>query len=585
MRLAGGTGPAPGALRPGPLAGALRARAAAAGRALEPALQGWRARGLVARWTPLWIVNGYSVTGTPEVIRALAARPDVAAVSPDALDLSPQGAPAEPNVAAVGAPALWAAGFTGQGVTVAILDTGVDVSHPDLAARWRGGPGGWLDPYGQHASAHDASGHGTWTAGVLVGGEAGGTALGVAPGARFIAAKVFPDAGPATATAVHAAFQWVLDPDGDPATEDAPRVVNGSWSFGAPGCNLEFLEDLRALRAAGILPVFAAGNYGPGDATSTSPGNYPEALAVGALDGGGRPLDLSSRGPSACGGGPFPALAAPGLDVWTTDLMAWYLPASGTSIAAPHVSGVAALLASAVPGASADQLAAALQAGALDLGAPGPDPATGRGQVDAAGALQALLAPPAPQPPVASADAYTLDAGTSATFTAPGVLANDASPSGAPLSAELAAPPAHGQLALRADGGFDYTPDAGFSGADGFGYRPRAAGLAGAVAAVALTVRPPNQAPVARADAARTAPSTPVAVPVLDNDADPDGALAPATLAGVARPQHGRVSYAGGRATYTPSFGFRGRDTFTYRVQDDRGAWSNAARVTVDIKR
>ena len=141
----------------------------------------------------------------------------------------------------------------------------MDVNHPDLAGRWRGGPNSLVRPL--RPAPHDptdVSGHGTATMGVMVGGDAGGTSIGMAPGATWIAAKIFNDAGSATATAIHSAMQWVLDPDGDPATADAPQVVNNSWAYGTPGCNLAFQPDLQALRAAEIVPVFAAGNYGPG---------------------------------------------------------------------------------------------------------------------------------------------------------------------------------------------------------------------------------------------------------------------------------------------------------------------------------
>ena len=171
-------------------------------------------------------------------------------------------------------------------MVVANLDSGVDATHPDLAGRWRGGTDSWFDPYGEHpATPTDLTGHGTATMGIMVGGDAGGTSVGMAPGATWIAARIFNDSGMATATAIHAALQWVLDPDGNPATADAPQVVNNSWAYGSPGCNLEFQPDLQALRAAGIVPVFAAGNYGPGASTSVSPANYPEALAVGDTDG------------------------------------------------------------------------------------------------------------------------------------------------------------------------------------------------------------------------------------------------------------------------------------------------------------
>ena len=232
------------------------------------------------------------------------------------------GAP-EPNIVLVNAPALWGQGFYGQGVVVASMDSGVDVSHPDLASRWRGGSNSWFDPYEQHPTTPtDLSGHGTWTTGIMVAGDAGGTSLGVAPGAQWIAVKIFNDQGGSTATAIHQGFQWLLDPDGDPNTADAPQVVNNSWTFAYPGCNLEFELDLQSLRAADILPVFAAGNGGPNANTSYSPSNNPSAFAVGATNNNDQIYAYSSRGPSTCGGsvGPFPEIVAPGVNINTTDL-------------------------------------------------------------------------------------------------------------------------------------------------------------------------------------------------------------------------------------------------------------------------
>jgi subtilisin family serine protease len=562
---------------------ALLARAATAQRALRPALDAWRAARKVERHRPLWIVNGVSVTATPEVIRALAARADVVEVGLDEIDVVPLTAgPAEPSLQAVRAPDLWSLGLVGAGADVAILDSGVDVTHPDLAARWRGGAGAWFDPYGQHLTPYDPSGHGTWAAGVIVGGDAGGTSIGVAPGARFVAAKIFPDSGAASATAIHAAFEWVLDPDGDPGTDDAPRIVNGSWGFGSPGCNLEFQADVAALRAAGILPVFAAGNHGPGPSTSVSPANYPESLAVGAVDGSGSAYSLSSRGPSACGGGLFPTLAAPGVDVWTADLLSWYLPASGTSISAPHVSGVAALLAGAVPDASAAQLEAAMTSTARDVGAAGADDATGHGVVDALAAYQALLAAPAGLP-VANDDAFTVPAGSAATFTAPGVLANDASPSGAPLAAALTQPTASGILALRADGGFDYTPAAGFSGVDLFRYRASDGARESGEATVTLAVPAPAP-PLAAADAFTVREDGLLAAPapgVLGNDVSPSRrSLSAALLAG---PAAGTLTLrADGSFEYRPSANYAGLDAFSYRATDGAG-WSAPAIVTLSV--
>ena len=377
---------------------ALQARANASQQALKALVETRRSQGRVGRATYLWVLNGLSVTATQEVIQELAARPEVLSITPDEISIvpaSPLAAPPEANLSVVNAPALWSLGWTGQGIVVANMDSGVDVNHPDLAAQWRGGSNSWFDPYGQHPTTPaDRSGHGTWTMGVMVGREAGGTAIGVAPQAQWIAVKIFNDQGGSTATAIHQGFQWLLDPDGNPNTADAPQVVNNSWSFGSPGCNLEFRYDLQALRAAGILPVFAAGNYGPSGSTSVSPANYPEALAVGATDNSDAMYAYSSRGPSACGETltTYPDVVAPGVNVKTTDLYGLYYTTSGTSLAAPHVAGALALLLNAYPNLAAADQHAALVNGALDLGSVGPDNSYGYGRLDVLAAYQWIAA-------------------------------------------------------------------------------------------------------------------------------------------------------------------------------------------------
>ena len=378
---------------------ALQARANSAQAPVRALLDTRRSQGRVNQITSFWIFNGLSVTATADVIQELASRPEVLKLTPDDIQLaplSPLGAPPEQNLSVINAPALWNLGWRGQGVVVANMDTGVDIGHPDLATRWRGGSNSWFDPYNQHSTPFDPTGHGTWTTGVLVGGEAGGTAIGVAPQAQWVAAKIFNDAGQSTATAVHSAFQWLLDPDGNPGTADAPHVVNNSWSFGAPGCNLEFQFDLQALRAAGILPVFAAGNFGPNGSTSVSPANYPEAFAVGATTDSDQIYSDSSRGPSACGEAQtfYPEVVAPGVNINTTDLYGLYFSTTGTSVAAPHVAGALALLLSAFPYLTVDQQSAALSTTALDLGPVGPDDTFGAGRIDVLAAYNSLI----PQP-------------------------------------------------------------------------------------------------------------------------------------------------------------------------------------------
>jgi subtilisin family serine protease len=349
-------------------------------------------QGLVGRVRPMWVMNAVAVTAAQSVIDELRAMPPVAGVTPDGTGIVPAASPPQWNISLANAPPAWDAGDTGQGVVVASLDTGVDVTHPDLASRWRGGSDSWYDPYGQHtAGPVDFSGHGTQTMGVMVGGDAGGSSIGVAPGAKWIAARVFDDQGSATVSAVHFAFQWVLDPDHDSATADSPQVVNNSWTM-TSGCSLEFLPDIDALRAAGIAPVFAAGNGGPGADTGFSPANNPGALAVGSTSSLDVIANDSSRGPTSCGGTgrTFPSLVAPGVGIRTADLFSGYTTQSGTSLAAPHVAGALALLLSAHPGLSATAQETALTSTAVDLGAAGVDDSYGAGRIDIAAALRSL---------------------------------------------------------------------------------------------------------------------------------------------------------------------------------------------------
>ena len=388
---------------------ALRATAADGQRSILDYLDEQEAAGQVSDVVPLWIENAVSLNATPAVLDALAQRSDVAAIRPDrrlpapeTAPLRPQAtggrqatlvsAPVEPNVALVNAPALWDLGYRGQGVVVASMDTGVDATHPDLASSWRGGTNSWYDPYGQHPSTPtDINGHGSQTTGVIVGGEAGGTAIGVAPQAQWIGVKIFNDSGTATSTAIHLGYQWLLDPDHNPATADAPNVVNNSWTMQPSGCALDFQPDLRMLRAVGILPIFAAGNYGPTAGSVPSPANYPEAVAVGGTTDADALDPQSSVGPSACAGATSPTLTAPDTGIHTTDLFGGYVDDTGTSIAAPHVTGAVALLLSAFPSlkASADAQQSVLQAGAHDLGPLGLDNAFGYGRLDVLAAYQA----------------------------------------------------------------------------------------------------------------------------------------------------------------------------------------------------
>lgn len=362
----------------------------------------------------LWLINALALEASAEQIARLAGLPEVVEVRLDrklrlpvrpAAELVSGVRPAAEhwNLEAVGAPALWARGLTGAGVVVASVDSGVDPAHADLATGYRGGSNSWFDPNNEHATPFDADGHGTGTLGVAVGRSSGS---GVAPGASWIAVKIFNDAGFAFNSRIHEGFQWLLDPDGNPATDDAPDIVINSWGFeDEPGiCDQparEFQPDIQALKAAGIAVVFAAGNTGPAPGSSVSPGNYPESLAVGAVNSALQVPAFSARGPSSCDGRIYPDLVAPGVAIQAPDLTAGGLfphaqqNVSGTSFAAPHLAGVMALLLSdPVAPPPLGNLESVLRLSATDLGPSGADNSYGVGLVNALAAHNMLNAVP-----------------------------------------------------------------------------------------------------------------------------------------------------------------------------------------------
>ena len=359
--------------------------------------------GNVHRLRRFWVFNGLAVTASEAVIRRLAARADVREIRPDSLIPAPSpirlaatphraALVTEWNIEQIRAPEVWALdpNDTGVGSVVGSFDTGVDLSHPDLQPRYRGNHDiSWFDPYGEHASPFDPDGHGTHTTGTAVGGDASGSNIGVAPGARWIAAKAWSDQGVGLASAFHQIFEWFLAPGGDPA--NAPDVVNSSWGFNVPGCIPEFQADVHALRAAGIFPAFAAGNDGPDDGSVRSPGNDPESFATGATDFFDDVAFFSARGPSPCDGSIKPDVSAPGVSILSAFPGGDYFPADGTSMAAPHVSGAVAVLRSINPALTVEELERALVLGAVDLGATGPDDSFGAGRLDLYQSAQIVL--------------------------------------------------------------------------------------------------------------------------------------------------------------------------------------------------
>jgi subtilisin family serine protease len=538
----------------------------------------------------LWIINGVALTLPAWAIRELANNPLIGRIQYDAAVpfASAPASVASPsgswNLDLVHVPDLWSAGVTGAGVVVASMDTGVDLAHPDLAASWRGGSNSWFDPYNQHATPFDFIGHGTQTMGLMVGGSSSGAPIGMAPGARWIAAKIFNDAGQSTLSKLHLTFQWLLDPDGNPATLDAPDVVNASWGLDgiAPGsCNLEFGTDIKALKTAGIAVVFAAGNGGPDAGTGASPAVDPGSYAVGSVDANLTIDRASSVGPSSCDGSIFPKLVAPGVNVVSSDLsfggLPLYASVSGTSFAAPHVAGAMALLASAFPAATPTSIESALSDSARDLGVAGPDNQYGYGLLDVAAARARLAAATGQSGPLITSVAPT--GATEGLAYAYQMVAT--SSGGGPLVYSLQSAPS-GMSIAASTGMISWVPAHAQIGANAVLASVADASARATLQSFAVTVVKANAPPLAAADNYTTAVSArlTIAAPgVLANDTDADGDPLSAVLA--SNVAHGALTLdPNGGFTYVPATSYTGTDSFSYRATDGK---ANSAPATVTL--
>lgn len=248
-------------------------------------------------------------------------------------------------------PQLWAQGLTGAGVRVAHLDTGVDAGHPALkkavAEFAEFGPDGRIVPGAAPRDSDLRDGHGTHTAGTIAGRPVRGRHVGVAPDAELCSAMVIE--GGDVAARILGGMDW--------AVGQGVRVL--SMSLGLRGIINDFLVVVDVLRANRVLPVIAIGNEGAG--TSRSPGNYPKALSVGAYDEQGEVADFSSSQRFVRRSQPLvPDIAAPGAEVTSAAPNGGWHVLSGTSMATPHVAGLAALLVQARPTASVAQVERAI---------------------------------------------------------------------------------------------------------------------------------------------------------------------------------------------------------------------------------
>lgn len=347
----------------------------------------------------LWAINSYALKVKPSIIEKIKKLPQVESVRydqtlqlPDYQEVTQTAA--ETNLNLINAPAMWQLGYTGHNIVIAIMDSGVDIHHPDIAGSWLGGSSSWFDPYNHTSVPYDFDGHGTQVAGILT----GSSGIGGSPDSKWICAKIFNDSGQAPYSKIHECFQFLLDPDLDPNTDDSPDIVNNSWGLlnSVNQCITEFYEDIELLKALDIIVIFSAGNDGPSQFTSISPANYDNVLSVGAVNNNKIIANFSSRGPSACTQNIFPSIVAPGVNIKTSDLTGGgtfpqsYAYVAGTSFAAPHVSAACALLKNAFPDSNATIIEDALLYSAQDLGVLDADYSYGNGFIDVIAAYQFL---------------------------------------------------------------------------------------------------------------------------------------------------------------------------------------------------
>jgi subtilisin/minor extracellular protease Epr len=323
------------------------------------------------------IINAKAVRLPEHAIEHIKKNPRVKYVEPDyevhiLQETLPWG------VDRIDADIVWGYDNKGIGVNVCVIDTGIDYTHPDLNDNYKGG----YDFVNDDADPLDDNGHGTHCAGIAAAENNSIGVVGVAPNASLYAVKVLDRLGSGWLSDCIAGIEWAVDNNMD--------VVSMSWGSSVYSAALE--DACNAAYSAGLVLVAAAGNDGDGDATTNEysyPAAYDSVIAVGATDSSDAIASFSNSGP-------YLELAAPGVNIYST-LPTYrvtltrtygydYGTLSGTSMACPHVSGVAALVIASDPTLTNEEVRYRLNSTADDLGAVGWDAAYGYGLVDADGA-------------------------------------------------------------------------------------------------------------------------------------------------------------------------------------------------------
>ncbi|HUL62885.1 MAG TPA: S8 family serine peptidase [Methanocella sp.] len=340
------------------------------------------------------LINAYAVSvPTQQAAEQLRQLPGVRYVEKDITF----HASLECSAPQIGAPVAWETGLTGKGVTVCVVDTGIDGTHPDLKGRIVG----WKDIVGNSTTPYDDFGHGTHCAGIIAGNGAasGGKYRGIAPEAKLIGVKVLGKNGAGNESDILAGIQYAAGTDAN--------VI--SLSLGSDEHSQAICDAVSEAVHKGKIVVCAVGNSGPKSGTVGCPADNKDAIAVGAVDGKDYVCSFSSRGPTK-DGEVKPDVVAPGWKVVSCracgimDSKAidnYYLAESGSSMACPMVSGTVALMVQKDPKLTPERAKEILHETACHLGATCPNNDCGYGRVNISGALACLdgtWKAPAPKP-------------------------------------------------------------------------------------------------------------------------------------------------------------------------------------------
>ena len=347
------------------------------------------------------IVNAIAAKVTPDIIASLAQMPEVSEIEldeiiyiPDKPELSKQmeSLPSKQGATSanawgvdkIGAPVVWQQGINGKGIIVAVIDSGIDVQHPDLDDL-DDNPNtndtkvvGWVDYVNGNTTPYDDNGHGTHVAGTISGTGTSGVNTGVAPGSSLIVAKVFNNDGSGSTSNVTMGFEWAIN--------NHARIIN--FSGGEKQHDPAWTIAINRVLAARVIPIIASGNSGPGANTIGSPADEINVITVGATNSSDTIASFSSCGPVTLNGQTYikPDVSAPGVSI-TSTVPAWYGHSyenlNGTSMATPHVAGTVALMLEKNPTLQLSEVKTILEHTAVDLGPSGKDNEYGSGRINA----------------------------------------------------------------------------------------------------------------------------------------------------------------------------------------------------------